>query len=125
MERLKILQRDCEMTGKAILIKWLAIPSDLNPNDFFIFPRALSALTVSMALNSNWTVFSLTIHSLDRRGLGCGGILLKTKVAVAGFKVIKKAQNRFLVVGLNTLFCRFFSTGTIVKQISTLNCYPV
>ena len=67
MERLKKLQRDCEMTGKAILIKWLAIPSDPNPHDFFIFPRALSALTVSMALNSNWTVFSQTMYSLDRK----------------------------------------------------------
>ena len=41
MEKLKISQMELQITGNAILRKLLAMPSDPNPRDFFIFPRAL------------------------------------------------------------------------------------
>ena len=46
-------------------------------------------------------------------------------MALISLKVKSKSKNRFLVVGLNTLFCSDFFTGPIVKQVSTLNCYSV
>ena len=46
LEKLKISQRRCEITGNAMLTKWLAMTSDPNPNEFFILLRVVEYTTL-------------------------------------------------------------------------------